>query len=110
LAITGGTVKVLKTGRPITIEFTLGGFTGNANLYYAVAAQDAEAPALSAYQKAFPDGVTAGVQILDVTAAVAALGGSWRDGYDVYLALMQEGKAARESVRLPRVVDMNVGG
>jgi hypothetical protein len=114
LTITGGTVKKLKAGQPITIEFTLGGFTGNANLYYTVAAQGAAAPALNTYPETSGRLVASGAQTLDVTdavnAAAAALGKTWKDGYDVYLVLMQNGKAARGSVRVPKLVDLNVGG
>jgi hypothetical protein len=113
LTITKGETKKVKENS-IIIGFTLGGFTGKANLYYVVAAQDAAAPALNTYQIAFPDGVTPGVQTLNVTdavkAAADALGGTWRDGYDVYLALMQGGKVARGSVRLPKLETVNVGG
>jgi hypothetical protein len=114
LTIPNGKYKDMKTGKPITIEFTLGGFTGKANLYYAVVAQDAEAPALNTYQKAFPDsdGVAPGTRILDVTdavnAAAAALGKTWKDGYDVHLALMKDGKVALKSVRLPIMGSANM--
>jgi hypothetical protein len=107
LTITKGETKKLKEDS-IIIGFTLGGFTGDANLYYAVAAQDAEAPELSAYPEDSCVAVTSGVQTLDVTDAVAELGKTWRDGYDVYLALMQKGKVARGSVRLPKVRDVTV--
>jgi hypothetical protein len=59
----------------------------------------------------FFGGVAPGVKTtLDVTDAAAALGGTWHDGYDVCLALMRGGKVVRKSVRLPKVVDVNVGG